>query len=378
MEEVGALIGGAGAGSGVSFKAVQPKLPQLLSDSMKGVSDKEFATAIALRNAARERGVSLTPEQLFDQPTGLNDMMRSTVASGRGVPELETLIRRQPDEVSRLIREESRRLGPRAQRSVGQDFPDSPSLPLPKGALPKGTPEPLALVRGMIGTDKDRTEELATTVRAIQQQATGLRSLAEVFKRNGDDVSYEEALQSARRLENAIPAAFRESWEEAVTRALRPRDGVINPRGGTELADRFLMNEKNTRALLDATFSARGLDPQQAREAADGFMTFLRIIQASGRNRSGFSPGSAEVKSGIGQGVVKSAIQLTQPLAQQSVINRLMTGVNLSTRYNKLSKIFADPLAIEKLRELSQTPLMSARAMQIVSGVLGGASTIPE
>lgn len=372
LEDVGALIGGAAGGGAVSLRAASPKLPQLISDSMKGVSDEEFSLALALRNAAREQQIDLTPEQLFEQPTGLSSMVRETVASGKGRGELDTIIRRQPQQVAEALRREGGRLGP------GRTAADSTPLPLGPTVLGKGIPEPLKLVRSIVGSEKDTTDDLVKTSRAIQARAQGIEDLANQARKNGDSVTYETYMQDAQRLRAAIPTAFREVWSEEVTKALAPRKGLVNPEAGSQLADRFLKNERSTRELLNQTFAARGFNSKEAGEATEGFMTFLRVLQASGRNRSGFSPGSAGVKSGIGQGLAKTAVQLTQPLAQQSVISRLMTGVNLEARYRKLSDIFASPDGIEQLRQLSRAPVMSAQAAQIVSGILGGATTLPE
>ncbi len=238
---------------------------------------------------------------------------------------------------------------------------------------PADAPDSLSAVKSALMTEKDQAVDISELGSINRERAARLRVQARQTK---DDVLRDELIKEAQQAERAVPQAVRELWEESLTKAFKSKDGRTSPTVGSDIAAQWLTNEKNTRALVrTAMADSRGLTGPALKEAEDGFISLLKVMEASGRNRAGVPVSQADIRAGVGKSAVKTAVQLTQPLARQAVLSSTLRNIAMQKRYDELAGIFSSPDGIAKLRELANTPVMSSRASSIVASMLGGALT---
>ncbi len=230
-------------------------------------------------------------------------------------------------------------------------------------------PDPKGVITSNIGGNYPQDKELGVL-------ASTLRERAARAKAAGDT----EAGNQASR---AFPQAARVKYDEAVHSAF---DGGANVgAGGAALADKLI---GNSNPVKEANFKAMIMGSQevgrmQSPEAvADGFLAMLRALRASSRNRSGNLPAPGGTEIGPSAAKIAGKTAAVAPLspgyatvvAGRGIVDRL-TQVTHQRQYEKLSKIFNDPNALELLQELGKTPLGTSRSGAILNTLIGATGT---
>ena len=221
-----------------------------------------------------------------------------------------------------------------------------------KSGVNEAAPDNLNLLRSTLNSDKDQQASIATLASALRKQAT-----------RGTP---EERAQAAR----SLPQAARAVWDEVVDRAFTPVSGRTPAAGGVTVAAELVgppTKEKNFRQLMSGVAAAYGGD---AKALADGMLSVLKVLEASGRNRGGLNFAAGDIRQSVGQSTVRDAYRLTQPLAQTQVLTEKLRNMAYERQYRQLADIFSNPNALALVEEIGRTPIVSSRQGAMVSTLM--------
>lgn len=212
-----------------------------------------------------------------------------------------------------------------------------------------------------------------------EQQATarfnGITDPAELAAANKAGQRAESAGTNAAQANRALPQAGRVLFEQAIDNTFG-RNGMSTPaNAGQSFSSAVLggpgsSQEKNFTALMRGIGSSVGENPQ---EFSQGMVNAIRVLEASGRNRSGAALGEALATRGgdISSRILNSPAVVGGIASGNPVIaGAVAVGKGLSAKfenmmyerqYRKLAEVFSNPDAIRIIVEMGKTPLMSSR-----------------
>lgn len=233
-----------------------------------------------------------------------------------------------------------------------------------------GRPDNLNLIPSTLGRKDKQDSEIAALASALRERAARQAGTAP------------EASAQATR---ALPQAARVLWDKALDTAFNP-GATGRPAGtaGASFASSMVGREGSNQAgnfnqLMQGVGQAVGAEPKSF---AAGMEQLLRVMQASGRNRSGAlaaSPGAINQGQSMGADALRaSATGTVSPAwggvtAARGLANRLSVAAH-ARQYAKLEEILSDPNAVQLIQQLGKTPVMSSRAGAIANILLGATS----
>lgn len=89
---IGGVLGGLAGGVPMSIAKGQGNYQQMLAEAIKGLEPGDFASARRIALDAKMHGIDLTPEQLFDKSSGLDDLMTSLLRVGASDGKLQSRV----------------------------------------------------------------------------------------------------------------------------------------------------------------------------------------------------------------------------------------------------------------------------------------------
>lgn len=392
---MGGVAGSLLASAPLLFHKGRGTAHQMMQEAGKGLTPEDFRKAEELAALARARGIEVTPEQLFNKPTGIETLFNETVRAGGGKGELQALLLRQREGVEAAARQQAPGVPAASTADAARDFrgasremiagapvvapplnprasalmqpPVQPTMVdlaqnLPGRAAKGNGPVPLNLLSNLLNSNKNQAKEIDQFGQSAVVQARQLRAQGNVA--------------AAEQIERAMPQAARELWQEAITKAMASKGGKTPESFGAAFADNFIgspVKEANTKALMKAAAPPGTSDPDAY---ADGVVNLIKVMQAAGRNRANVAIGTTDTIK-AGQGPLKTItglVGLRGPLAQGSQVGRTMGDIAYARQYAKVADVMMSPDAVKILEKMGRTPLVSEKQSARLVALLAAAN----
>lgn len=255
----GRIIGGIGGalvgGLPLSLHRGRRSSAELLQEATHGIDSAAWAKAQRLAQELQARGLKVTPEQLFDNPTGLDTLMKETLESGAGSGKLQSLVFRQGDQAAAAAAAGANSLGPnvgapkatRDLRLAAEDVLDSTGLTQAQRALfaEKGA----KASGGDLVALQEKLANLAETYTASPETAARIKELANRVRHVTDSRDIKLVSPGAPKLVRQDKGAAK--WRVEPTTVETP----VNVPLGAKATDLDLILKEVKAALDDITIS---------------------------------------------------------------------------------------------------------------------------
>lgn len=230
-----------------------------------------------------------------------------------------------------------------------------------RDSLTAGLTGRIAGRHGVTESMPDAVGTLRSTLGSNVAQDKDIAQLAAALRNRSATVGNPEQAAQATR---ALPQAARVLWDEAVDKTFTNVQGRTPSTAGSQLYTTLLgspgsAKEKNFDQLVQGVAGAYGLDPKALQT---GFKTTLRVLDASGRNRSGLGFAAGDIKDAAGQSGLRDAARAAGPLSRPQMIVEKLYLAGKEKQYRKLSDVFTNPEALRILEEIGSTPMVSSRS----------------
>lgn len=228
----------------------------------------------------------------------------------------------------------------------------------------------LAGRRGVNEEVPDNLGMLSSTLLSDRDNSKGIAQLAGALRGNAAKGHAESA--------QALPQAMRVLWDEAANKAFAPTQGRIPATAGATFAETLIgspAREANFRQLAQGVAATFGEDPKAY---AQGLVDVLKVVQATGRNRTGLGFAAADLKHAAGTSAVRDAFRLTQPIAQTHVISERLRNLAYQRQYRQLEDLFLQPDVVQQISNIGAMPIVSSRRGALITSLLTSLGVIPD